>query len=125
MWITFFKQVYICGWLTLTSCKIYTVRSWNCGSLIPRESSAICTAKVVQKCLSHTPGRHSVRALKILASVANIVQSYLTGLQGQKIYIFFLTLPNSDRAAQSFHRKRRKHRKYLCFYIGMEILLLH
>ena len=39
--------------------------------------SPICTAKVVQKCLSYTLGSHSVCAIRTLAKV---VQSYLTGL---------------------------------------------
>jgi len=43
---------------------------------------------------------------------------------GPKKYIF-LTLSNSDWAAQISHRKRGKHRKYLCLYNGMETPLLH
>ena len=53
-----------------------------------------------------------------LVSVAGVLCT-----QGLKKY--FLTLPNSDRVAQSYHGKHGKHGKYLSSHNGMEMLLLH
>ena len=50
---------------------------------------------------------------------------YVAGVQCTQGLKIFLTLPNSDRAAQSSHWKRGKHGKYLSSYNGMEMLLLH